>query len=126
MQSAVKTKVVESFSDLDVWKEAYSVSLEIHKASLDFPKTEQFALSSQVRRASKSICANIAEGFAKQAISKPEFRRFVQIALGSSNEMMVWTMYCKDLGYVSEQCAEEWHKKYDKISRMLNLLHQKI
>ena len=49
----------------------------VHRASLDFPAIEQRALADQVRRASKSICANLAEGFGKQAASPAEFRRFL-------------------------------------------------
>src|SRR5690242_21845973 len=65
------------FEDLDVFRRAYALSLEVHRASLDFPRIEQFALADQVRRASKSICANLAEGFGRQRLSKPEFRRFL-------------------------------------------------
>ena len=54
------------FEDLDVFRRAYALSLEVHRASLGFPRIEQFALADQIRRASKSICANIAEGFGKQ------------------------------------------------------------
>ncbi len=63
----------------------------MHRASLEFPRIEQFALADQVRRA--SICANLAEGFGRQQQSKPEFRRFLMMALGSADEMQVWTMY---------------------------------
>ena len=58
------------FEELEVFKRAYGVSLEIHKASLAFPKIEQYALADQIRRASKSICANIAEGLPNQANRK--------------------------------------------------------
>jgi four helix bundle protein len=61
-----------------------------------------------VRRASKSICANLAEGFGRQQQSKPEFRRVLMLALGSADEMQVWTMYCRDLGYVGADMAERW------------------
>ena len=57
---------VERFEDLEVFKRAYRIALEIHRQSLGFPAIEQQALGDQIRRASKSICANIAEGFAKQ------------------------------------------------------------
>ena len=56
---------IVSFEDLEVFKRAYRVSLEVHRASLSFPAIEQRALADQVRRASKSICANIAEGYGK-------------------------------------------------------------
>src|SRR5947209_13956953 len=86
------------FEDLEVFRRAYRLSLEVHRASLEFPRIEQFALADQVRRASKSICANIAEGFGKQRQSRSEFRRFIMMAIGSSDEMQVWTLYCRDLG----------------------------
>ena len=76
-----------SFERLEVFKRAYRVSLEIHRVSLSFPEIEQRALADQIRRASKSICANLAEGFGKQAHSKAEFRRFIGMALGSADEM---------------------------------------
>jgi len=61
-----KSGAVRSFEDLDVFKRAYRVSLEVHKTTLQFPRIEQWVLGDQIRRASKSICANIAEGFGKQ------------------------------------------------------------
>ncbi len=95
-----RSEWVRGFEELDVFQRAYRLSLEVHRASLELPRIEQFALADQVRRASKSICANLAEGFGRQAVSKPEFRRFVMMALGSADEMQVWTLYCRDLGYV--------------------------
>ncbi len=93
---------VVSFEDLEVFQRAYSVSLEVHCASLTFPAAEQYALADQMRRASKSICANIAEGYGRQKKSKPEFRRYLQMAIGSGDEMRVWLRYCLDLGYIEE------------------------
>ena len=110
--------------DLEVFRRAYRLSLEVHRASLEFPRIEQFALADQVRRASKSICANLAEGFGRQPQSKPEFRRFLMMALGSADEMQVWTMYCRDLGYIGADMAERWQSEYREIARMLSGLHR--
>ena len=55
------------FEDLEVFRRAYRLSLEVHRTSLEFPRIEQFALADQIRRASKSICANLAEGFGRQS-----------------------------------------------------------
>jgi four helix bundle protein len=110
--------------DLEVFRRAYRLSLEVHRMSLEFPRIEQFALADQVRRASKSICANLAEGFGRQQQSKPEFRRFLMMALGSANEMLVWTMYCRDLGYIGAEMAERWQGEYREIARMLSGLHR--
>lgn len=111
---------------LDVFQRAYRLSLDIHRQSLDFPAIEQHGLADQLRRASKSICANLAEGFAKQVASKAEFRRFVTMALGSSDEMKVWVRYCLDLGYVDEQTWRQWRSEYQEISKMLQGLRQKV
>jgi four helix bundle protein len=110
--------------DLEVFRRAYRLSLEVHRTSLEFPRIEQFALADQVRRASKSICANLAEGFGRQQQSKPEFRRFLMMALGSADEMQVWTMYCRDLGYIGAELAECWQGEYREIARMLSGLHR--
>ena len=113
---------VSRVEELGVFQRAYRLSLEVHRASLDFPRIEQFALADQVRRASKSICANLAEGFGRQQQSRPEFRRFVVMAIGSADEMQVWALYCRDLGYIVEDVAERWRGEYREIARMLSAL----
>ena len=117
--------MVKQFTDLDVWQKAFRVSLDVHRASLTFPKHEQYAMADQVRRASKSICANVAEGFSKQSASKAEFKRFIQIAMGSGNEMIVWLKYCRELGYIDSHIANDWEEEYGAICRMLNALYCK-
>ena len=61
---------LHAVEDLEVFKKAYRISLDVHRHSLNFPPIEQYALGDQVRRASKAICANLAEGFGRQAASK--------------------------------------------------------
>jgi len=117
-----RSEWVRGFEELEVFKRAYRLSLEVHRASLEFPRIEQFALADQIRRASKSICANLAEGFGRQQQSKPEFRRFVMMALGSADE--VWSLYCRDLGYIGNEVAERWRGEYREIARMLSGLHR--
>ena len=115
---------VSRVEELDVFRRAYALSLEVHRTSLEFPRIEQWALADQVRRASKSICANLAEGFGRQQQSKPEFRRFVMMALGSADEMQVWSLYCRDLGYIGNEVAERWRGENREIARMLSGLHR--
>ena len=119
-----RNQMIESFEDLDVFQRAYKASLEIHKLSLEFPQREQYGLGEQIRKASKSICANIAEGFAKQTYSSKEFKRYLLIALGSSDEMRVWLRYCLDLNYLSEQRWKYLRDEYQEISKMLAGLHR--
>lgn len=121
---------VESFvrhaRDLMVYKRAYMVSLEVHKATLAFPKIEQYALADQMRRSSKAICANLAEGFAKQTHSKPEFARFLSMALGSCSEMETWISYAFDLGYLSKDQLNQWLDDYAAVHGMLIKLREKL
>ena len=114
---------VRSFEDLDVFQRAYRLSLIIHRESLCFPEIEQRVLGDQVRRASKSICANIAEGFGKQRLSKAEFRRFLMMAIGSADEMRGWVRYCFDLGYIDEETWRHWRDGYHEVAKMLQGLH---
>jgi four helix bundle protein len=117
-----RRKRVVSFEDLEVFRRAYRASLEIHRASLTFPAVEQRALADQIRRASKSICANVAEGYGRQKRSKAEFKRFLQMAIGSSDEMRVWVRYALDLGYIDEPTWQRWRDEYQAITRMLQVL----
>jgi four helix bundle protein len=116
---------VQSFEDLEVFQKAYRIALEVHRVSLTFPRIEQRVLGDQVRRASKSICANIAEGFGKQRNSKLEFKRFLRIAIGSADEMRVWTRFCLDLDLIDEATWKKWRDVYQDIARQLQALHSK-
>ena len=116
----------KSFEDLEVFQRAYRLSLEIHRVSLRLTGIEQWALGDQVRRASKSIPANIAEGFGKQANSKFEFGRFLRIAMGSADEMRVWIRYCLDLGSIDAQTWQRWRDEYHAIAKMIQGLQGRV
>ena len=81
-------------------------------------------LGDQIRRASKSVCANLAEGYSKQAYSTAEFKRYLQIAIGSADEMRVWVRYCLDLGYIDRSTALKWRDEYIEIAKMLQGLYR--
>ena len=121
LQSAVST-----FEDLEVFQRAYSISLEVHRASLKFPEVERHVLADQIRRASKSICGNIAEGFGKQRRSSAEFKRYLLMAIGSADEMRVWLRYCLDLKYVDRETCVRWRDEYRQIARMLQGLYSAL
>ena len=114
---------ISSFEDLEVFQRAYRLSLEIHKQSLRFSKIEQYAMADQIRRASKSICANIAEGFAKQRRSSAECRRYLLMAIGSADEMRVWIQYCLDLDYIDDVTSSRWREEYIVIAKMLQVIY---
>jgi four helix bundle protein len=128
MESGVQTTrgPAAGFEDLKVFKLAYRLALEVHRASLGFPAVEQYGLADQVRRASKSICANIAEGVGKQAGSPAECRRFLAIALGSADEMRVWLRFCLDLGYIDVATWQRWRDADQEVAQMLQGLRRSI
>ena len=110
--------MINSYKDLIVYQKAYESSLRIHEVSLGFPKFEQHELGSQIRRATKSIALNIAEGFGKRN-SLAEFKRFLMMALGSNDEVSVQLDYCKDLGYISEEEYALYKARHVEIGKML-------
>ena len=90
-----------------------------------FPKEEIYGLTSQIRRAATSIPLNIAEGYAKRE-SQAEFKRYLTMALGSSDEMQVLLNFVKDLGYVDAQTHEKARETYKEIAKMLNKMVNSI
>lgn len=112
------------FHKLSVFRKAYDLSIRVHRASLGFPKFEQFELGSQLRRATKSIPANIAEGMGRQ-MSPRDVVRFIRNALGSCDETRIWLEYARDLGYFSDGEFEDFHESYCEVGRMLNGLARK-
>ena len=106
-------------NQLDVFRKAYELSLAIHRRSLTFPQFEQRELASQVRRSSKSICANLGEGMGKQASAR-DVIRFLRMSLGSCDETRIWLKYAVDLGYLKAEEYERFHEGYCEVGRMLS------
>jgi four helix bundle protein len=95
------------YEQLDSYKLAYRLAIEIHKFCGKLPKIEQYkGIGDQLRRSSKSVCANIAEGMSKLGSTAEEVR-FLRIAKGSAEECRVWTRFCIDLAYVDEALEHE-------------------
>ena len=114
---------IQSYEDLIVYQRSFELALTLHKVSLTFPKIEQFALADQLRRASKSICANVAEGFSRRSHSVAEFKRFLVVAFGSAEETRVWIRFAHRLGYLEEKTANNLLAQYLEICKMLRALN---
>ena len=123
--TAMKTRV-QDYTDLKVFQIAYDLSLAIHKRSMEFPKAEQYSLADQLRRSSKSVCANLVEGYSKQNYSSAEFKRFISFSIGSCGESRMWLRYCQDLGYITAEEFCSWEEIYLKVTSMLRKLHSGI
>ena len=106
---------------LKVFQRAYRLSLDLHRASLGWPKTEQYGgMADQLRRASKSVCALLVEGAGRQPGSDVEFRRYVTMAIGSADEARLWCRYAADLDLVPHAEAQAWQAELVEIARMLH------
>ena len=110
---------------LEVFRRAYRLSLELHRASQDWPKVEQYGgVADQLRRSSKSVCALLVEGAGRQAGSDGEFRRYVIMAIGSADEARLWCRYAADLGFVPPERAGAWQAELSEVARMLHGLRR--
>jgi four helix bundle protein len=93
----MKREPAKTFQELIVWQKAHQFALGIYQFTGDFPKTETYGLTSQLRRAAVSIPANIAEGFKKSG--KADKARFMNMAQGSLEECRYYLILVADLGY---------------------------
>ena len=114
--------MIKSFLDLEVYKESFQLSIEIEELLKSYPSSEKFLLSDQMRRASRSISAQIAEGYARRESIK-DFQRYIRDCIGESNEMINHILlskhkqYIKKLGY-----ADELIERYTRLCKKLTNL----
>jgi four helix bundle protein len=113
--------MIKSFRDLEIYKESYSLMLIVHKEIKRLPVYERNELASQMRRASKSPPANIAEGWAKRRFEK-EFKKHLDTSVGSANEMEVHIEMARDLGYWPPEFCNDLLKRYQNLGgKIVNL-----
>jgi len=107
-----------SFKDLRVYQMAYCATMEIFDLSRRFPREERYALVDQIRRSSRSVCANIAEGYRKRTYPK-HFTMKMTDADAEASETTVWLDLAKDCGYLESHQHTRLSRVYDEIGRML-------
>ena len=115
---------MRNYEDLQVWRKAHNLTLEVYKSTRCFPIEERFGLTSQIRRSSASIGANIAEGCGRR--SDAEMARFVQIAMGSGAELSYHLRLARDLDLLSKSCSDGLRSDLNEVMRMLSSLSQKL
>lgn len=108
------------FEKLEVWQEAKDFTLEIYRISTDFPDVERFGLSSQLRRASVSICSNLAEGSTCASSKKQAY--FSTIAFGSAVETINQLVIARELDLISEKSYTFLREKLESITNKINAL----
>lgn len=111
----MKNGKIQSFTDLNVWKEGHKLVLMVYKITKNFPREETYSLVDQMRRAAASITANIAEGFGRQTYK--EKLQFYYTAQGSLTELKNFILIAKDVGYINKD-------DFDALVYQSNLTHQ--
>lgn len=112
------------FEKLDVWQNSRVFVKEVYQETLSFPITEQYGLTSQLRRASLSISANIAEGVARN--TQKDRARFVNLSFSSAIEVLNFLILSNDLGYLKEDVFLKLRAMIEKITNQLNALYNTL
>ncbi len=115
---------MQDYTKLKVWEFSHQYVLEIYKVAKVFPKEELFGLVSQLRRAVSSIPANIAEGCGKN--TQLDFAKFLNISLGSANEVEYFVLLAKDLDSLKLEVYDTLFNKINQIKAMLINLISKV
>lgn len=104
--------------DLKVYSLAYELAMEVFRESKEFPREERYSLTDQIRRSSRSVAANIAEGFRKRQYPNMFVSKMAD-ADGEATEVQVWLDFVRDCGYLTRKRCDELTRGYEEIGRML-------
>ncbi len=112
-------KPSRSYKDLEIYQMAHQLGVDIHKFTFSLPRFELYETGTQLRRASKSISANIVEGYSRRQY-KAEFIRFLVYSHSSCNETIEWLEYIGDCHQELKNESEELSHRLDKLGRKVN------
>lgn len=115
---------MQDFKKLKVWEKAHELTIEVYKATRGFPRVEQFGVTAQMRRASGSVAANIAEGCGRG--TQRDFAQFLQVAIGSANELEYHLLLASDLSYLQKETHRKLEGQVEEVRRMLSHLIQRV
>ena len=114
---------IQKCKDLEVYNLSFEFAIVIFKETKNFPKEELYSLTNQIRRSSRSVPANIREGFAKRRYADV-FVKYLNDALGSSEETLTWLDFAYECEYLSKEKHLSFSKEYEKIGAMIFKLMQ--
>ncbi|MFW6068967.1 MAG: four helix bundle protein [Chloroflexota bacterium] len=109
---------VRTHNDLDVYKRAFSAAMQIHNLSTQFPVEEKYSLTDQLRRASRSVCANLAEAWRKRRYEKAFVSKLSDVEAEAA-EVQVWLEFAVECGYIPRDTAADLYQQYNSILRTI-------
>ena len=116
--------MLKGYRDLDLWKKAHIIVLEVYRLTNLFPRNEQFGVVSQLRRSAASIPANIAEGYGRR--STKELIQFLGIANGSLEELRYFLLLSRDLRYLPNEAYEALERDLKSVAQMIEALSKAL
>lgn len=115
--------IVKTYRDLNVYQLSYMLAMKLFELAKKFPKEETYSLTDQIRRASRSISVNIAEGWAKRKYENVFMRHLID-SNGSCEETKVWLDFARDCAYLDTREYKDIFERYNEVGAMLNSLKQ--
>jgi four helix bundle protein len=115
---------IRNVRDLDVYKLAFDVAMEIFQLTKSFPQEERYSLVDQIRRSSRSVCSNLAEAWRKRRYIAV-FKNKLTDAMQEASETQTWLEFCKACEYIDSNTFSALDKKYEHILAMLNNMEMK-
>ena len=109
---------IQQHTELEVYKKAFDAAMLIFQESKSFPKEETYSLTDQIRRSSRSVCANLAEAWRKRRY-KAAFIAKLSDAKSEAAETQVWLEFATKCSYLQREHASHLYRSYDEILRML-------
>ena len=114
---------IKSYRDLDVYKRAKALVVPMHQLVASFPDIERYGLCDQMRQASKSVVANIVEGYSHKD-TPGKAKQYWRSSMGSANEMVEHLETAADLGYAPQDACQPHIDAYTVVAKQLNRLIQ--
>ena len=114
---------IRTHEDLEVYQVAFQAAMEIFELSKRFPSEERYSLTDQIRRSSRSVCANLAEAWRKRRY-KAAFIAKLSDSEAEAAEVQVWLKFAVECGYIEIDVARSLYKNYDRIlGSLVNMIH---
>jgi four helix bundle protein len=116
------TKAIRNHTELEVYQLSFATAMQIFEASKGFPQEERYSLTDQIRRSSRSVCANLAEAWRKRRYENAFIAKLSDCEAEAA-ETQVWLTFAVKCGYLDEQVARELYRVYDQIlGKLVNMI----
>lgn len=114
-----ENRLMGSFRDLKVFQKAFKLAMDIFKMTKDFPEEEKYALTTQIRKSSRSVCSSIGEGYRKRKYQAHFVSKMTDSDMENS-ETQVWLDFSLSCKYINRDVYKEYFERSEEIGRMLN------